>query len=37
MIYNNTIQKEMDLDGFFDKKVEEMSNILQMSAEGVHI
>ena len=37
MTNNNTIQKEMDLDGFFDKKVEEMSNILQMSAEGVHI
>lgn len=37
MINNNTIQKEMDLDGFFDQKVEEMSNILQMSAEGVHI
>jgi len=37
MTNNNTIQKEIDLDGFFDRKVEEMSNILQMSAEGVHI
>lgn len=37
MVNNNTIQKDMDLDNFFDKKVEEMSNILQMSAEGVHI
>lgn len=37
MVNNNTIQKEIDLDNFFDKKVEEMSTILQMSAEGVHI
>ncbi len=37
MINNNTIQNDMDLDGFFDKKVEEMANIVQMSAEGVHI
>ena len=37
MVNHNNIQSEMDLDGFFDKKVEEMANIVQMSAEGVHI
>ena len=37
MTNNNTIQNNMDLDGFFNKKVEEMANIVQMSAEGVHI
>lgn len=37
MTNNNTIQNDMDLDGFFNKKVEEMANIVQMSAEGVHI
>ena len=37
MVNHNNIQSEIDLDGFFDKKVEEMANIVQMSAEGVHI
>ncbi len=37
MVNHNNIQSEIDLDGFFDKKVEEMENIVQMSAEGVHI
>ena len=37
MTNNNTIQSEMDLDGFFDKKVEEIGNLINMSAEGVHI
>lgn len=37
MTNNNTIQKEMDLDGFFDRKVEEIGHLISMSAEGVHI
>lgn len=37
MVNNNTIQSEMDLDGFFDKKIDEMAQIVQHSAEGVHI
>ncbi len=37
MTNNNNIQSEMDLDGFFDRKVEEMAQIINASAEGVHI
>ncbi len=37
MTNHNTIQKEMDLDGFFDRKVEEIGHLISMSAEGVHI
>lgn len=37
MTNNNNIQSDMDLDGFFDKKVEEMTQIINASAEGVHI
>ena len=37
MTNNNQIQSEMDLDGFFDRKIEEMGNLLSQSAEGVHI
>ena len=37
MTNNNNIQSDMDLDGFFDRKVEEMTQIINASAEGVHI
>ncbi len=37
MVNHNNIQSEIDLDGFFDRKVDEMTTILQTSAEGVHI
>ena len=37
MTNNNNIQSDMDLDGFFDRKVEEMAQIITASAEGVHI
>ena len=37
MVNNNNINSKIDLDGFFDKKVDEIATIIQTSAEGVHI
>lgn len=37
MVNNNNIHSKIDLDGFFDKKVDEIATIIQTSAEGVHI